>query len=47
MNIFITMVADLCHFVSSPRKAKGEDTKTCLFVVISTFEPKTRKHEIC
>ena len=33
-------------FVSSPRKAKGEDTKTCLSVVISTFGAKTRKHEI-
>ena len=42
------MVADLCHFVFSPRKAKGEDTKTCLFVVTSTFafrgeDTKTRQ----
>ena len=42
----ISMVAYLCHFVSSHRKAKGEDTKTCLFVVISTFGAKTRKHEM-
>ena len=37
------MVADLCHYVLY----RGEDTKTCLLVVISPFGAKTRKHEIC
>ena len=48
-DIYINMVANLCHFVfswNSPGKAKGENTKACLFVVISTFGAKTRTHEI-
>ena len=46
------MVADLWHFVLSclhpkSRKAKGEDTKTCLFSLLrpSRFEAKIRRHD--
>ena len=34
-------------FVSSARKAKGEDTKTCLFSLLrpSRFDAKARRHD--